>query len=64
IAWSTGLGGGSVLCGALAGALGNGAGLAFLALPCLLGLALLRGDQPSDDVRLPRLDPRTVNSVN
>jgi MFS family permease len=65
IAWSAGLGGGSVLCGALAGALGNGAGLAFLALPCLLGLVLLRGEKPDDQACFPaRLDPQTVNPAN
>ncbi|HVX32645.1 MAG TPA: MFS transporter [Solirubrobacterales bacterium] len=64
VAWSLGLGGGSMLCGALAGAFGNGPGIAFLALPCLLGLALLGGDAKSAEVRLPRLDGRAVNSVN
>jgi MFS family permease len=61
VAWSSGLGAGSLVCGALAGALGNGTGVAVLAVPCLLGLALL-GD---DEARLPRrLDPSTVNPVN
>ncbi|MBS1676245.1 MAG: MFS transporter [Actinobacteria bacterium] len=64
IAWSIGLGGESVLCGALAGAFGNGAGLAFLAVPCLLGLAFLGGEEPRGEVRLPGLDPQTVNPVN
>jgi DHA1 family inner membrane transport protein len=65
VAWSIGLGGGALFCGLLAGALGNGAGLAFLALPCLLGLALLGGDGPTDEPRLRRrLDPQTVNPVN
>jgi MFS family permease len=64
VAWSVGLGGGSVLCGARAGAFGNGNGIAFLALPCLLGLALLGGGETGDGACLPRLDPQTVNSVN
>jgi MFS family permease len=65
VAWSFGLGAGSLFCGALAGALGNGAGVAVLAAPCLLGLVLLAGDGPRDHTRLPsRLDPQTVNSVN
>jgi MFS family permease len=65
VAWSFGLGAGSLFCGALAGALGNGAGIAVLAAPCLLGLVLLGGDGPRDRTRLPsRLDPQTANSVN
>jgi MFS family permease len=65
IAWSAGLGGGSLFCGAVAGALGNGAGLAFLALPCLLGLVLIGGEEPSDRTPFPtRLDPQTVNPAN
>jgi MFS family permease len=65
VAWSFGLGAGSLFCGALAGALGNGAGIAVLAAPCLLGLLLLGGDGPRDRTRLPsRLDPQTANSVN
>lgn len=65
VAWSFGLGAGSLLCGAVAGALGNGTGVAILALPCLLGFVLLGGDDPCD--RAPfarRLDPQTVNPVN
>jgi MFS family permease len=61
VAWSSGLGAGSLFCGAIAGALGNGAGVAVLALPCLLGLLLLGGDQPRFSARL---DPSTVNPVN
>lgn len=65
IAWSVGLGGGSLLCGALAGAFGNGAGVALLAVPCLLGLFLLGGEPPAEEAPLPsRLEPQTVNSVN
>lgn len=65
VAFSFGLGTGSLLCGAVAGALGNGTGVAILALPCLLGLVLLGGDDPRDRTRFPhRLDPQTVNSVN
>lgn len=65
VAWSFGLGAGSLFCGAVAGALGNGTGVAVLAAPCLLGLVLLGGDGPRDHTRLPsRLDPQTVNSVN
>jgi MFS family permease len=61
VAWSSGLGAGSLFCGALAGAIGNGAGIAVLAIPCLLGLALLG----NDEARLPRrLDLSTVNPVN
>jgi len=49
-----GLGAGSLFCGAIAGALGNGAGIAVLAVPCLLGLVLLGADEN----RVPhRLDP-------
>jgi NNP family nitrate/nitrite transporter-like MFS transporter len=65
VAWSFGLGAGSLFCGVIAGALGNGAGVAVLAAPCLLGLALLGGDGPADRTRFPRrLDPQTVNPVN
>ncbi len=65
VAWSFGLGAGSLFCGAVAGALGNGAGVAVLAAPCLLGLVLLGGDGPRDRTKFTsRLDPQTVNSVN
>jgi MFS family permease len=61
VAWSFGLGAGSLFCGAVAGALGDGAGVAVLAIPCLLGLVLVG----SEETRAPRrLDPQTVNSVN
>jgi MFS transporter, DHA1 family, multidrug resistance protein len=65
VAWSFGLGAGSLFCGAIAGALGNGAGVAVLAAPCLLGLFLLGGDGPRDRTQFARrLDPQTVNPVN
>jgi MFS family permease len=65
VAWSFGLGAGSMLCGTLAGALGNGPGLAVLALPCLLGLVVLGGNKPTDAASFPaRLDPQTVNPFN
>lgn len=65
MSWSFGLGAGSLLCGAVAGALGNGAGVAILAVPCLLGLFLLGGEPAEDDLRLGhRLDPQTVTPVN
>lgn len=65
VAWSFGLGAGSLLCGAVAGSLGNGAGVAVLAAPCLLGLVLLGGDDPHRPPRLPsRLEPQTVNPIN
>jgi MFS family permease len=64
MAWSFGLGAGSLLCGAVAGLLGDGAGVAVLALPCLLGLVLLGRPEAADDVRLHRLDPQIVNSVH
>jgi MFS transporter, DHA1 family, multidrug resistance protein len=57
VAWSFGLGAGSLFCGAIAGALGNGTGVAVLAIPCLLGLVLLGGSD--DESRFPRrLDPQ------
>jgi MFS family permease len=62
IAWSVGLGGGSLLFGSVAGLIGDGAGLAVLAAPCLLALVLLRGDASSDEAgAFCRLDPRTVS---
>ncbi|MBS1888237.1 MAG: MFS transporter [Actinobacteria bacterium] len=61
IAWSVGLGGGSLLCGALAGAVGDGTGIAFLALPCVLALPLLGGEKTALSCRF---DPPTVNPVN
>jgi MFS family permease len=65
VAWSAGLGGGSLVCGALAGAFGNGIGLALLAVPCLLGLVLLGGEEPGEETCFPgRLDPQTANPVN
>jgi MFS family permease len=65
IAWSAGLGGGSLLCGTVAGLLGNGAGLAILAVPCLLALVLLGGDKATEQAPLPHsLDPQNVNPVH
>jgi MFS family permease len=62
LAWSVGLGVGSLLFGSVAGLIGDGAGLAILAAPCLLALVLLRGDAPSDEVSgLRCLDPQIVS---
>lgn len=57
VAWSIGLGIGSLFCGAIADVLGDGAGVAVLAIPCLFGLVLLGGTD--NEKRFPRrLDPQ------
>ncbi|MFT3864212.1 MAG: MFS transporter [Solirubrobacterales bacterium] len=64
LAWSLGLGAGSLLCGLVAGLLGNGGGVAVLAVPCLLGLVLLGGETVEGVGPPHRLDPQTVNPAN